>query len=323
MIKLLDHWVKLIDHARNGINFNLITIRRPTNITITDACPSGLGGYSIRTGRAWRIELGPIDGISNNILEFLAATIGILEEHRAGAIPELGQILALTDNSSAVGWLQHANANPSTSPKLYEIAIKLANTCILSSFSIHPLHIPGKSNGTADALSRLHHMSDNELTNHILSHFVEQTPAHFKLYPLHPETLSWISSIVAIRQGSSTEQRKTRTKNKIEPGEDGTHSYQASTSITTSISTTGSRNNERASVKPSSKPSDQDISQTAPIGDFRHQIKESFASELSKLPLANWYRNSGALDDPARFTSKTIRTGNIHASEHFFERGTN
>jgi hypothetical protein len=321
-LTLLDHWKRLLEHAHDGINFNLVTIRKPTNITITDACPSGLGGYSIKTGRAWRIELVPNGDISNNILEFLAAAIGIIEEHRSGAIPKLGQILALTDNSSAVGWLQHANANPSTSPTLYKIAIELANTCISSSFSIYPLHIPGKSNGTADALSRLHDLSDDELTQHVLSHFVAQTPPNFKLYPLHPETYSWISSIVATRQESSMEQQKTHTKNKIEPGDDGSHSCQVSTSTTTNTSTTGNTNNAQISARHSSKLSDRDISHTATTDDFQHQIRESFASELSKLPLANWLRNSGTLDDPARFTSKTTPTGSIHASKHYFVHGT-
>ncbi len=322
-LHLLQHWISLIDHAHEGISFNLITMRRPTNVTITDACPAGLGGYSVKTGRAWRIAITQPHDISNNILEFLAAVVGIVSESEEGQIPRFGQILALTDNSSAVGWLQHANSNPQTSPKLYEIAIKLAEECRLSSFSIHPLHIPGKSNCIADALSRLHHLNDEELTLFIHKNFQSQIPNNFRICQLPRNASSWTSSILATPRGSDTGRQRTHTRNVTGLGDDGTHSSPTSTCTTTPSSTDYNTNNGSTSASLSFKPSDQAISDQGRTSDFRQQTKESFASELYKLPLASWLRNSGAMDDPARFTTKTTPTGNIQGSTTSSEPGTN
>ena len=40
-----------------GISLNLLTFRRPTHIFWSDACPSGLGGFSQHSGKAWRFEI--------------------------------------------------------------------------------------------------------------------------------------------------------------------------------------------------------------------------------------------------------------------------
>jgi hypothetical protein len=62
-----------------GINMNLLTYRRPTHILFSDACPKGLGGFSVNSGSAWRWKI-PVkftESVSskNNLLEFLAAVI--------------------------------------------------------------------------------------------------------------------------------------------------------------------------------------------------------------------------------------------------------
>jgi hypothetical protein len=41
-INTLTLWKTLLLKAYQGINLNLITLRRPTNIVITDACPTGI-----------------------------------------------------------------------------------------------------------------------------------------------------------------------------------------------------------------------------------------------------------------------------------------
>jgi hypothetical protein len=62
----LHLWKTFLTIARHGINMNLLTLRRPTNIILTDACPNGLGGYSISSGRAWRIDLNDQKILDNN-----------------------------------------------------------------------------------------------------------------------------------------------------------------------------------------------------------------------------------------------------------------
>ena len=47
-----------LTHAKQGIDMNLITYRRPTHVYRSDSCPAGLGGYS-HAGFAWRYPLPP------------------------------------------------------------------------------------------------------------------------------------------------------------------------------------------------------------------------------------------------------------------------
>jgi hypothetical protein len=60
---------------------NLVVAREPDKICWSDACPFGLGGYSL-SGRAWRLcipKTSPIFGHKgiNNLLEFLGMAVNI------------------------------------------------------------------------------------------------------------------------------------------------------------------------------------------------------------------------------------------------------
>jgi hypothetical protein len=90
---------------------NGLTMRNLTMLSISDSCPFGLGGFTTN-GSAWRLKLrgsSPIHGdcVSNNVLEFLAMTttvwLTLLECKAQGLKDEL--ILALGDNTSAIGWM--------------------------------------------------------------------------------------------------------------------------------------------------------------------------------------------------------------------------
>jgi hypothetical protein len=56
-IKLLRLWQSFLHQAQSGIRLSLLTTRRPTNIIHTDACPHGLGGFSVSSCRAWRFYI--------------------------------------------------------------------------------------------------------------------------------------------------------------------------------------------------------------------------------------------------------------------------
>jgi hypothetical protein len=92
-----------------GININLLAYRRPTHITFSDACPKGLGVFSATSGLAWRWAIpekfSDSVRLKNNLLEFLATVITIWIELQHDSTPPLSCILALGDNSSAIGWL--------------------------------------------------------------------------------------------------------------------------------------------------------------------------------------------------------------------------
>lgn len=91
-------------------------MRKPTNLLITDACLQGIGGVSMSSGCAWRFDLRPFKIKDNNKLEFLAAVVGVLQAHKDNEIPQLGNILALTDNSAGcITIIFIPTANPSMS----------------------------------------------------------------------------------------------------------------------------------------------------------------------------------------------------------------
>ena len=74
-------WEGFLKHANQGVPMNLLVTREPDKICWSDACPCGLGGYSL-TGRAWRLRIpksSPIFGHQgiNNLLEFLGMAINV------------------------------------------------------------------------------------------------------------------------------------------------------------------------------------------------------------------------------------------------------
>jgi hypothetical protein len=69
--------LKFLHDAHSGVYMNLITYRLPTIQYRSDVCLFGMGGYSLMSGRAWRIEI-PDDllfHLSLNTLEFVACVI--------------------------------------------------------------------------------------------------------------------------------------------------------------------------------------------------------------------------------------------------------
>lgn len=53
----LELWQRLLARANQGISINLLVTRQPDQICWSDACPFGIGGYSL-SGRAWRTSGG-------------------------------------------------------------------------------------------------------------------------------------------------------------------------------------------------------------------------------------------------------------------------
>ena len=72
-------WKQFLSLAHSGIDINLIVERRPDQIYITDSCEYGIGGFSVKTGKAFRYEIPPYlrFKVSNNVLEYLAEVVAI------------------------------------------------------------------------------------------------------------------------------------------------------------------------------------------------------------------------------------------------------
>ena len=104
------YWTKFLTQANKGISINNIIHRQPTHIRWDDSCPIGIGGVSI-SGRASRYKIPTHlqNRVSNNALKFLAFTIGCWLDYLEGEIEPEDCSLALTNSSSAKGWIHKSS----------------------------------------------------------------------------------------------------------------------------------------------------------------------------------------------------------------------
>jgi hypothetical protein len=205
----LKLWLIFLASAHQGISLNKITIRQPSRLSWSDACPHGIGGYLL-SGRAWRIRIparSPLRGLSifNNLFEFLGMVINIWLEclHDDGSEECL---LALGDNTSAIGWLFRSSRLETTS--IYYAAVQiaarhLATLLLNSTHCLASQHLKGELNLVTDLLSyegtdrHEHHPlasdkpSDDELTNRFHTFLPQLVPHNFKISPLPNDILCW------------------------------------------------------------------------------------------------------------------------------------
>lgn len=315
-IKALELWKRFLLRAKQGISMNLLTNRIPTHITVTDACPTGIGGFSVTTGRAWRIKFIEKPKVPNNTLEYLACVIGIWIEQLNGEIRPDDIVLALTDNSSAAGWLHRCNCDARIDKPKTEIAQHLAKLSMDFFFTIHPQHLPGKDNGAADALSRLFDLDDDELTHLICTKHKQQVLANFHIVPLPKEILSWICSVLALPPSPSSPRLLPTQTPKIVHGIDGPSSSPSpdfariSSLIPSSPPFAG--NLDDASLKHAEKEylEAEDIEMP-----WSMKVRNSFWAGESARPLAAWLRNSGVTAGIHPSTSRGKITGSLLASD--------
>lgn len=103
--------IKFLEQAEAGISMNILTFRNPNYTTIGDACEHGLGAFHAESGIAWRYEI-PIHlrGRAHiNLLEFLTQVISIWFDSLEKRIKKGDCLLAMGDNTSAMGWIRRSN----------------------------------------------------------------------------------------------------------------------------------------------------------------------------------------------------------------------
>ena len=156
-------WETFLLRAHQGISINLLVTRQPSRLCWSDACPFGIGGYSLTTGSAWRVRIPKSTVIHghpgiNNLLEFLGMVVNVWLEckHCTAMGDKHACILALGDNTSALGWLHKsaslaanyvAHAAHLTTTRHLATVVLQADCCIASQ------HIRGVHNVVADLLS--------------------------------------------------------------------------------------------------------------------------------------------------------------------------
>ena len=218
-------WVTLLQRTSNeGININSITFTSPTVTVISDACETGLGGFTSE-GKAWRYKLPKnMQGcFTINLLEFIASAISIHLTITDSPGPH--KILALTDSSSALGWLFKASF-PAQKEMHDKVARWLALEMLNNETALYSQHIRGVHNFIADSLSRDHHLPDETLIDSFYSLLPLQTPKNFHISPLPKKITSWLASLSRLAT-KRTDLPAHRSESKLGALIDGAGSWQA------------------------------------------------------------------------------------------------
>ena len=191
--------------ARDGVNMNLITFRKPTLIYINDACEHGIGGFATH-GRAWTwvLPLNLRGRAHINLLEFLAQIVSIWIDIIEGKTKPLDCLLGMGDNTASMGWLRRANFRElNESDKEWyakqQAARQLATLVLQTNTVLYRQWFRGADNDLADSLSRdsmyLPHRSHKLFLSQTLP---SQIPNNFHIAPPPKEILSFISSILLL-----------------------------------------------------------------------------------------------------------------------------
>jgi len=270
-----------------GMSLNLISYRRPSVVSWSDACPQGLGGFD-SNGNAWQYQLSEADSKAchrqNNSLEFVAALILVWCSIVRGPEQKEACFLALCDNTSAVGWLHKANIDDTKNLPLHVAARKYADILLQVDCCLYSQHIAGAKNKVADLLSRKFDLPYDSLTTHIHSLYPNQVPLSFKISPLPPEICSWLTSWLQKCREKWGLHREQKIKNE-ERGIGGARIRSASDSRMTSGLRNLPQSTELPSLAPLPQLSDEDSSPD--------QILQTWHQAQSKRPLLNWVRFLG------------------------------
>ena len=107
----LRWFARLLELAHGGMSMNLLTLRDPNQLVVSDACPIGISGFSVNSGCAWRFFIPPCLRNKHhiNFIEFLGNVMSILVEIYEGRSRPGDCFLSLGDNTTAMGWLMRSN----------------------------------------------------------------------------------------------------------------------------------------------------------------------------------------------------------------------
>jgi hypothetical protein len=309
-------FVPLLKQSHAGVSLNLLVHRKPTHSLHADSCPEGFGGFSVGSGKAWRVQLDPAayalayEGspseshddtqdtkTTNNLYEYIGIVVTIWMEHLDGLIPPESMVLAASDSTSACGWMHRASYGMNK-PIHAKVTKKLVDLVVPGRYGLMPEHFEGDINNISDYLSRRWDLSDTDLTSLLIKKFPSQIPANFHICRLPNEMLSWISEVAPRLLVSSTEKSNPPTKNKTAPGDAGSGTLKISASMTIPSSIAS---NPETSEPLSSAPS----SNASVMASGAEALRRTLRQALSKKPLATWHRGSGITTGQAPATSRT------------------
>ena len=317
-------WEEFLTDAHAGVSMNLLVTRTPNKVCWSDACPYGIGGYSL-SGRAWRIRIpqtSPIFGHRgiNNLLEFVGMAINIwlscLEDESSESC-----ILAIGDNTSALGWLHNTSRlDPSWTAHTAHLIVARKVAQLLMEFKccLASQHVKGELNLVADLLSfagegrgkrhplAFDDLADDELTERFLTALPSQVPENFVISQLPEEILCWTTQVLRVAESSLTADKKEAMKCSTGLGGDGKviASTSATSVTTTSLcypSTSRSSSSERSSTS-------IELPAGTPMADLQGLVKSQWSQVLCAKPQATWLRRFGSISGKVPCTSRGLPT---------------
>jgi hypothetical protein len=317
-------WLGFLAHAHRGVPMNLLVTREPDKVCWSDACPLGIGGYSL-SGRAWRLRIpdtSPIHGNKgiNNLLEFLGMAINIwlscLDPKGCESC-----ILAIGDNTSAIGWLHNSSRLDiewEAHRAHLQVARKIATLLTEHQCCLASQHIKGDLNVVADLLSfegvdrgKVHPIAfdrpaNDELTSRFLTHYPSQVPENFVISQLPTEILSWSMQVLQTAESYLTDAKRAATSPSTEPGGGGQDIADTWVTRLTHTSLSYPTKSENYSYGPSSTSTDKRPG--TPMADLRGLVASQWSQALCGKPQATWLRRFGTVSGSAPCTSRDRRT---------------
>ena len=318
-------WRTILARANQGISMNLIASREPDRICWSDACPWGIGGYSL-SGRAWRVQIPPTSLVRghrgvNNLLEFVGMVVNVWLECLDKTTNQ-ACILAVGDNTSAIGWLFRTasldHVGHAHEAHLF-VARTLAQLLLEHDCCIASQHIKGDLNVVADLLSftgtserdKPHPLAfdnppDDILTQRFHANLASQVPENFNISPLPNAILCWIIRVLQIAASSLEVAKKGGTRTLTESGDAGLDSDGRLGSALTHFSLCYPTTNGNSSLNPSS--SVTGLLSGPPMGTLQESVRNLWSQALCAKPQATWLRRFGAISGKAPCTSREATT---------------
>ena len=231
-------------------------------------------------------------------------------------------ILALGDNTSALGWIHRCALEEGS---IYYNAAQMTARQIarLLSDSSHCLasqHLKGATNDVPDFLSFEGHLrqdkpphplapdcpSDAELTRRFHSFLPQVIPENFEISPLPNEVLSFVMRVLQTAESSWTRNKKSLTSTRTGSGDDGAGSATRPESVITPSSLVYPMTSGNSSFEPSSASTETllGISQA----ELLEGVRAPWSLRRSELPQAIWLRRFGNITNGAPSTSRTAKS---------------
>ena len=298
-------WKKIIQIASEGISMNLLTFRSPDHVIIGDACEHGLGAFNTK-GRGWRWIIPP-DLRSRahiNLLEFLTQVLQVWVDILEGRIRPGDCILAMGDNTSAMGWMRRSNFREQDESSgdwfvKQQVARKLADLVLTSKTVLYTQWFKGESNVGTDSLSRdCLYLSNTSHETLLKMYATPQVPGTLSVRPLPKEIVSFATSI--LQQLPVKKQRFVKPKpSELLLGVAGTLSSSPSGLESRFSSTECPSFNGTSLSHPLLKQCEKQLS--------LHEIKKLWSKAQSTPPSHLWHRPSGQTLGKTPDWTQTVR----------------